>query len=61
MYAVMKLNTKIEITDVFNQKHGINLEDKTMAGYIPVYKTKREAIKHTEKGKYQMLKIQKSK
>ena len=27
-------------------------------GYIPVYKTKKEAMKHTEKGKYQILKLQ---
>ena len=58
MYAVMRLNTSIEVTDIFNNNHRVNLEKDNRLGYIPVYKTKKEAMKHTEKGKYQILKLQ---
>jgi hypothetical protein len=58
MYAVMRLNTSVEVTDIFKVKHLVNLENNNRMGYIPVYKTKKEAMKHTEKGKYQILKLQ---
>jgi hypothetical protein len=58
MYAVMRLNTSIEVTDIFEIKHIVNLNNGGRMGYIPVYKTKKEAMKHTEKGKYQILKLQ---
>lgn len=58
MYAVMRLNTSVEVTDIFEIKHIVNLNSGGRTGYIPVYKTKKEAMKHTEKGKYQILKLQ---
>lgn len=58
MYAVMRLNTSVEVTDIIGQNHRINLMEDNVMGYIPVYKTKKEAMKHTEKGKYQILKLQ---
>ena len=60
MYAVMRLNTSVEVTDIFKVKHVVNLEKDDRLGYIPVYKTKKEAMKHTEKGKFQILKLQAS-
>ena len=54
----MRLNTSVEVTDIIGQIHKVNLENKVRMGYIPVYKTKKEAMKHTEKGKYQILKLQ---
>lgn len=58
MYAVMRLNTSIEVTDIIGQIHKINMKNGLKMGYIPVYKTKKEAIKHAEKGKFQILKLQ---
>lgn len=58
MYAVMRLNTSVEVTDIIGQVHKVNLSNKERMGYIPVYKTKKEAMKYTEKGKFQILKLQ---
>lgn len=58
MYAVMRLNTSVEVTDIVGQVHKISLIKDNVSGYIPVYKTKKEAMKHTEKGKFQILKLQ---
>ncbi len=59
-YAVMRLNTSVEVTDIMGKIHTVNLSNKLVTGYIPVYKTKKEAMKHTEKGKFQILKLQAS-
>ena len=57
MYAVMRLNTSVEVTDIIGQVHTVNLNNKERVGYIPVYKTKKEAMKKKKKGKFQILKF----
>ena len=58
MYAVIRINTTVLVTDIIGQEHRVSLDNKERMGYIPVYKTKKEAMKHTEKGKFQILKLQ---
>jgi hypothetical protein len=58
MYAVMRLNTSVVVTNIAGQKHKVSMEKENVMGYIPVYKTKKEAIKHSEKGRFQILKLQ---
>jgi hypothetical protein len=56
LYAVLKLNTDIEVTNPLTGKQ----EDTKLcgiAGYIPVFETIEEAIKEAQNGKYQIAPI----
>jgi len=56
-YAVMKLNTDIEVVNPFTgEKENIKLGG--LAGYIPVFSTIEEATESAQNGKYQILGIQ---
>ena len=54
VYAVMRLMTKIEV-DFCGEK--IVAEISTILGVIPVFETKKEAIKYSENGKYEILEM----
>lgn len=57
LYAVLRLNESVEVTDFRGENHKVMVTNKTVAGYIPVYKTVEEATKHTLNGKYQIIAI----
>jgi phosphosulfolactate phosphohydrolase-like enzyme len=54
-YAVMRLNTTIIAILSDGRKQTLPLDE--CAGYLPVFKTKKEAVKASEKGMYQVLPI----
>lgn len=57
LYAVMRLNEKIEVTDAWGNTTEVKLTTDDNAGYIPVFKN-IEAAKHwANDGKYQILAI----
>ena len=57
LYAVMRLNEKIDVTDSRGNTTEVKLSTDDNAGYIPVFKN-IEAAKHwANDGKYQILAI----
>jgi len=57
LYAVMRLNEKIEVTDAWGNTTEVKLTTDDNAGYIPVFKN-IEAAKHwAVDGKYQIVAI----
>ena len=57
LYAVMRLNTEISVQNPFTSKEE-HIKLVNCAGYIPVFKTLKEAEKSACKGKYQIFAIQ---
>ena len=56
LYAVLKLNTDIEVTNAFTgEQEYIKLGG--LAGYIPVFATIDEATESSQNGKYQIVAI----
>ena len=56
LYAVMKLLTKVEVTDVHGRLHS-EVKVNGVEGYIPVYKTEEEAERESNNGEYQIIPI----
>ena len=56
LYAVLKLNTDIEVTNPFTGKQE-NIKLGGLAGYIPVFDTIEEATESAQNGKYQIVAI----
>ena len=54
LYLVMKLNTKVETTDLVTG-HPVEIVLTGCAGYIPVFETLEEAEESACNGKYQIL------
>ena len=56
LYAVMKLNTDIEVNNPLTGKtEAVKLNG--VAGYIPVFSTMEEAEQSAQNGKYDILSI----
>ena len=56
LYAVLKLNTDIEVTNPFTGEHK-DIKLGGLAGYIPVFSTIEEAKESSQHGKYQIVAI----
>ena len=56
LYAVLKLNTDIEVTNPFTGKRE-DIKVGGIAGYIPVFNTVEEAQKSSQDGKYSIVAI----
>ena len=56
LYAVLKLNTDIEVTNPFTGKQE-DIKLGGLAGYIPVFETIEEAEESSQNGKYQIVAI----
>ena len=56
LYAVLKLNTDIEVTNPFTGKQE-DIKLGGLAGYIPVFSTIEEAKESSQHGKYQIVAI----
>lgn len=54
LYAAMKILTEIEYVDVLSKQTKI-IKLSGCAGYIPVFKTLKEAKKYTLKGTYKTM------
>ena len=57
LYAVMRLNEKIDVTDAWGNTTEVKLSNDTNAGYIPVFKTIEAAQHWANDGKYQIVAI----
>ena len=57
LYAVLRLNEAVDVTDVRGEAHKVKVNNDVVAGYIPVYKTVEEAQKHSQDGKYSIVAI----
>ncbi len=57
LYAVMRLDEKVEVTDSSGKTFDIKLTSEDNAGYIPVFKTIEAAQHWANDGKYQILAI----
>lgn len=58
LFAVMRLNDKVEVTDAFGKKFDVSLITDENAGYIPVFKTIESAQHWACDGKYQIIGIE---
>jgi hypothetical protein len=56
LYAVLKLNTDIEVTNPFTGKQK-DIKLGGLAGYIPVFATIEEATESSQHGKYKIIAI----
>ena len=56
LYAVLRLNTDIEVTNPFTGKRE-DIKVGGIAGYIPVFNTVEEAQKSSQDGKYSIVAI----
>ncbi len=56
LYAVLKLNTDIEVTNPLTGKQE-DIKLGGLAGYIPVFETIEEATESSQNGKYQIVAI----
>lgn len=57
LYAVLRLNEAVDVTDFSGKVHKVKVNNDVVAGYIPVYKTVEEAQKHNQDGKYSIVAI----
>ena len=58
LYAVMRLNESIEIKTVYpDDVYEAKVSNEYLAGYIPVYRTHEEAMKHSGDSKYQIMEL----
>lgn len=57
MYIVLKLKTEFSVTDVFEKKHNVSVDNEQVAGYCPIFKDWDRAVLESEDGKYRILKI----
>ena len=57
LYAVMRLNEKIDVTDAWGNTTEVKLSNEKNAGYIPVFKNIEAAKDWASDGKYQILAI----
>jgi len=55
VYIVQRFCDKIDIVDSFGNTQTVKFAKKGMIGWSPIYSNKKDAIKHSEKGKYQIL------
>jgi hypothetical protein len=57
LYAVLRLNESVEVTDFQGENHKVMVTNDEVAGYIPVFKTVDAAKKSACNGKYQIIAI----
>lgn len=57
LYAVLRLNEAVDVTDFSGEVHKVKVNNDVVAGYIPVYKTVEEAQKHSQDGKYSIVAV----
>lgn len=56
-YLVMRLQTEVKITDIYGKQHNAKVSFNGVKGYCPIFTNKKDAIKSSDKGKYQIIKI----
>lgn len=57
LYAVLRLNESVEVTDFRGEVGSISVVNDEVAGYLPVFKTVEAAQKNCNNGKYQIVAI----
>jgi len=56
-YAVMRLNERFKVNDVFGKSVEVNVKKGGIEGYIPVFNNYDDAVNETSNGKYQIIAI----